>query len=59
MDYRELGSYQKARQVIQATNAELKSWPKTMQAQEIARSVHEAPIPYSPSTLQDDNDYYG
>ena len=56
MGYRELGSYQKARQVIQATNAELKSWPKTMQAQEIARSVHEAPIPYSPSTLQDDND---
>ena len=39
MDYRELGSYQKARQVIQATNDELKSWPKTMQAQEIARQV--------------------
>ena len=42
MDYRELGFYQKARQVIQATNDELKSWPKTMQAQEIARQVFRA-----------------
>ena len=143
MDFSELGFYQKARQVIQATNDELESWPKTMQAQDIARqvfrasasvganiaeghgrhigqeyihflivaqgsanevdhwlntaldcrignsenikqilalnaearkmlaatiislrnqsarSVHEAPIPYSPSPLQDDNDDYG
>jgi four helix bundle protein len=42
MDYRELGFYQKARQVTQATNNELKSWPKTMQAQEISRQVFRA-----------------
>jgi len=42
MEYRELGFYLKARQVTQAVNAELKIWPKTMQAQEIARQVFRA-----------------
>jgi four helix bundle protein len=42
MDYRELGFYQKARQVTQAVNAELKTWSKTMQAQEISRQVFRA-----------------
>jgi four helix bundle protein len=42
MDYRELVFYQKARQVIQAANAELKTWPKTMQAQEISRQMFRA-----------------
>ena len=42
MDFSELGFYQKARKVTQATNDELKTWPKTMQAQEIARQVFRA-----------------
>ena len=42
MDYRELGFYQKARQVTQAVNGELKTWPKTMQSQEISRQVFRA-----------------
>jgi four helix bundle protein len=37
MDFCELGSYIKARQVIKATNGEMRTWPKTMPAQEIAR----------------------
>jgi four helix bundle protein len=39
MDYHELGFFQKARQVTQAINDELKNWPKTMQSQEVARQV--------------------
>jgi len=39
MDYRELVFYQKARQVTPAVNDELRTWPKTMQAQEISRQV--------------------
>jgi four helix bundle protein len=42
MDYRELGFYQKARQVTMLINSELKTWPKTMQAQEIARQLFRA-----------------
>jgi four helix bundle protein len=42
MDYRELGFYQKARQVTQAINGEIKTWPKKMQAQEIGRQVYRA-----------------
>jgi four helix bundle protein len=42
MDFSELGFYLKARQVTQAINAELNTWPKTMQAQEIARQVFRA-----------------
>jgi four helix bundle protein len=42
MDYRELGFFQKARQVTQFINDELKNWPKSMQAQEIARQVFRA-----------------
>lgn len=42
MEYRDLGFYQKARQVTQAVNAEIRTWPKTMQAQEIARQVFRA-----------------
>jgi four helix bundle protein len=42
MDYRELGFFQKARQVTRAIDQELKHWPKTIQAQEIARQVFRA-----------------
>ena len=38
-DYRELGFYQKAQQVTQGVNALIKSWPRTMQAQEISRQL--------------------
>jgi four helix bundle protein len=43
MDYRELDFYQKARQVTLLINNELKTWPNTMQAQEIARQLFRAP----------------
>ncbi len=42
MDYRELAFYQKAQQVIKGVNAELKTWPNSMQAQEIARQLFRA-----------------
>ena len=42
MDFSELGFYQKARQVTKSINGELKIWPKTMQAQEIARQLFRA-----------------
>jgi four helix bundle protein len=42
MDYRELGFFQKARQVTLAIGNELKNWPKTIPAQEIARQVFRA-----------------
>jgi four helix bundle protein len=38
-DYRELGFYQKARQVTIGVNALIKNWTKTMQAQEISRQL--------------------
>ncbi|HVM72598.1 MAG TPA: four helix bundle protein [Anaerolineales bacterium] len=42
MDYRELAFYQKGRMVTQALNAEIKTWPKSMPAQEIARQLFRA-----------------
>jgi len=38
-NYQELIFYQKARQVAKAVDALIKSWPKTMQAQEISRQL--------------------
>jgi four helix bundle protein len=42
MDYRELGFFQKARQVTKAVDQELRSWPRNIQAQEIAKQVFRA-----------------
>ena len=38
-NYQDLIFYQKARQAVQSINALIKSWPKTMQAQEISRQL--------------------
>src|SRR5262245_19532647 len=38
-DYRDLIFYQKAREVVKGINDLIKTWPKTMQAQEVARQV--------------------
>ena len=38
-NYQELIFYQKARQVAKKVDALIKSWPKTMQAQEISRQL--------------------
>ena len=38
-DYRDLIFYQKAREVVKGINDLIKTWPKTMQAQEISRQV--------------------
>jgi four helix bundle protein len=38
-DYRDLAFYQKAREVIKGINDLIKTWPKTMQAQEISRQL--------------------
>jgi four helix bundle protein len=38
-NYQELIFYKKARQVAKAVDALIKSWPKTMQVQEISRQV--------------------
>ncbi len=38
-NYQELIFYQKARQVVKAIDGLVKSWPKTMQAQEISRQL--------------------
>jgi four helix bundle protein len=38
-DYRDLVFYQKAREVVKGVNELIKTWPKTMQAQEISRQV--------------------
>lgn len=38
-DYRDLIFYQRAREVVNGINALIKTWPKTMQAQEISRQV--------------------
>jgi four helix bundle protein len=39
MDYRQLLFYQKARDVLKLVDAEIKAWPKLMQAWEIARQL--------------------
>lgn len=44
MDYRELRFYQKSRKVISDLNLKIKTWPKTMQAQEIARQTFRAAL---------------
>ena len=38
-NYQELVFYQKARQVVKGVDVLVKSWPKTMQAQEISRQL--------------------
>jgi len=38
-NYQEFIFYQKARQVVKAVDALIKSWPKTMQTQEISRQL--------------------
>ncbi|HSL45376.1 MAG TPA: four helix bundle protein [Anaerolineales bacterium] len=38
-DYRDLVFYQKAGEVVKGINDLIKTWPKTMQAQEISRQV--------------------
>ena len=38
-NYQELIFYQKARQVVKAVDGLIKSWPKTIQAQEISRQL--------------------
>ena len=43
-NYQELIFYQKARQVVKAVDALIKSWPKTMQAQEISRQLFRSAI---------------
>ena len=42
MDYRQLLFYQKAREVLKLVHAETKTWPKSMQAWEIARQLFRA-----------------
>lgn len=44
MNYRDLGFYQKAREVVQGVNAEIIQWPKTIQAQEISRQLFRSAI---------------
>jgi four helix bundle protein len=41
-NYQELIFYQKAREVVKGVDALIKSWPKTMQAQEISRQLFRA-----------------
>ena len=43
-NYQELVFYQKARQVVKAVDALVKSWPKTMQAQEISRQLFRSAV---------------
>jgi four helix bundle protein len=38
-DYRDLIFYQKAREAVKGINDLIRTWPKTMQAQEVARQV--------------------
>lgn len=38
-NYQDLMFYQKARQVVKDIDALIKTWPKTMQAQEISRQL--------------------
>jgi four helix bundle protein len=41
-DYKELGFYQKAREVARGIDAIVKSWPRSMQAQEVSRQLFRA-----------------
>ena len=43
-NYQELIFYQKARQVAKKVDALIKSWPRTMQAQEISRQLYRSAI---------------
>ena len=43
-NYQELMFYQKARQVTKRVDVLIKSWPKTMQAQEISRQLFRSAI---------------
>lgn len=43
-NYQELTFYQKARLVAKRVNALIKSWPKTMQAQEVSRQLFRSAI---------------
>ena len=42
MDYRDLGFYQKARQVIREINGEIQYWPSTTQARTISHQLFRA-----------------
>lgn len=42
MDYRDLGFYQKARQVIREINAEIQDWPSTTQARTTSHQLFRA-----------------
>jgi four helix bundle protein len=42
MDYRDLGFYQKARGVINGVDAEIKTWTRFIQSQEISRQLFRA-----------------
>jgi four helix bundle protein len=44
MDYKELGFYQKARQVVMEINTEINKWPNSMQAQTISRQIFRAAV---------------
>lgn len=44
MDYRELKFYQRAQEVVNGIHAEIKRWPREMQAQEIARQLFRAAV---------------
>ena len=44
-NYQELIFYQKARQVVKGVDVLVKSWPKTMQAQEISRQLFRSATP--------------
>ena len=41
-DYKVLGFYQKAREVTKGVDAAIKTWPRTMQAQELSRQLFRA-----------------
>jgi four helix bundle protein len=43
-NYQELIFYQKARQVVKTVDALIKSWPKTMQSQEISRQLFRSAV---------------
>jgi four helix bundle protein len=59
MEYSDLGFYKKARQVTEAVNAELKTWPKTMQAQEIGRQVFRATTSVGTNIAEDHGRHIG
>jgi len=44
MDYRDLAFYQKAQLVTKKLNAEIQTWPKTLQAMEISRQLFRAAV---------------